>query len=84
MKRLVVLGAGTAGTTSLPLAIGLSLPGRKPAPIVRLFAPALETVDPGFGIEAVTLWADQVEALGARQGRLEYRPAPRRHVGDVG
>ena len=58
---------GKAPTVS----IGLALPGRKPAPIARLFAPLLETIDPGFGIEAVTLIAEQVEALGARQGRLE-------------
>jgi protein ImuB len=56
---------------AVPLQVGLSLPSRRMAPIVRLFAPMLETVDPGFGIDAVTLTADEVEALGARQGRLE-------------
>ena len=52
-------------------AVGLSLPGRKPEPVVRLFGPLLETVDPGFGIDAVTLTCEGVEPLGARQGRLE-------------
>jgi protein ImuB len=49
------------------LAIGLSLPGRAPAAIARLFAPMLETVDPGFGIEVVTLAAERVEPLAERQ-----------------
>ncbi len=53
------------------LAVGLALPGRDPRALVRLFAPKLETVDPGFGIEVVTLAAEGVEALGARQGRLD-------------
>jgi protein ImuB len=53
------------------LSIGLSLPGRKPGPIARLFAPLLETVDPGFGIEVVTLAASEVEPLAGRQGRLD-------------
>lgn len=53
------------------LVIGLSLPGREPGAIVRLFTPKLDTVDPGFGIEAVTLAAEGVQLLGARQERLD-------------
>ena len=53
------------------LSIGLSLPGREPKAIARLFAPMLETVDPGFGIEVVTLAADRVEARPERQASLE-------------
>jgi protein ImuB len=49
------------------LSIGLALPGRSPAAIARLFAPMLETVDPGFGIEVVTLTAARVEPLHERQ-----------------
>jgi len=49
------------------LAIGLSLPGRAPAANARLFAPMLETVDPGFGIEVVTLAAERVEPVAERQ-----------------
>jgi protein ImuB len=52
-------------------AIGLALPGRDPAAVARLFAPMLETVDPGFGVDAVTLTAERVEALGHRQVTLE-------------
>ena len=56
---------------ALPLSIGLALPGRDPARITKLFAPKLETVDPGFGIEVVTLMAQDVEATSGRQGRLD-------------
>jgi len=57
---------------ALPLAIGLSLPGRDPARIAKLFAPKLETVDPGFGIEVVTLAAQDVEPISGRQARLDH------------
>jgi protein ImuB len=53
------------------LGIGLSLPGRSPVAIARLFAPMLESVDPGFGIEVVTLAAAAVETLPEREIRLE-------------
>ena len=53
------------------LGIGLSLPGRNPDAVARLFAPMLETVDPGFGIEVVTLSAAAVETLPEREIRLE-------------
>jgi len=53
------------------LAIGLALSGRDAVRIARLFQPRLETVDPGFGIEVVTLTADEVEPLTARQIRLD-------------
>ncbi|HWA63165.1 MAG TPA: DNA polymerase Y family protein [Caulobacteraceae bacterium] len=53
------------------LAIGLSLPGREADRIARLFAPMLETVDPGFGVEVATLAADQVEPLSEVQQRLD-------------
>jgi len=56
---------------ALPLAIGLALPGRDPARIAKLFAPKLETVDPGFGIEVVTLSAEAVEPISGRQARLD-------------
>ncbi|HEY0435830.1 MAG TPA: DUF6504 family protein, partial [Phenylobacterium sp.] len=56
---------------ALPLAVGLALPGRDPARIAKLFAPKLETVDPGFGIEVVTLAAREVEPISGRQARLD-------------
>jgi protein ImuB len=56
---------------ALPLSIGLSLPGRDPVRIAKLFSPRLETVDPGFGIEVVTLTAQDVEPISGRQARLD-------------
>ena len=61
---------------ALPLTVGLALPGRDARAITRLFAPMLETVDPGFGVEVVTLVAMEVEPLGARQSRLEQSEVP--------
>jgi protein ImuB len=56
---------------ALPLTIGLSLPGRDPVRIAKLFAPKLETVDPGFGVEVVTMTAAAVEPVSGRQARLD-------------
>jgi protein ImuB len=53
-------------------AIGLSLPGRAAAAIARLFTPMLETVDPGFGIEVVTLAAERAEPVAERQIGLAW------------
>ncbi|PZQ59053.1 MAG: protein imuB [Phenylobacterium zucineum] len=52
------------------LAVGLSLAGREARRIARLFQPKLETVDPGFGVESVTIAAYAVEEVSGRQGRL--------------
>lgn len=61
---------------ALPLTVGLSLAGREARRIARLFMPKLETVDPGFGIECVTLAAYAVEAVSGRQTRIEAGLAP--------
>ena len=53
------------------LVIGLALPGRDGARAARLFAPLLDNVDPGFGIDVVTLLAQEVEAVSSRQRRLD-------------
>jgi len=52
------------------LSIGLALPGRDPAAVTRLFLPLLERVDPGFGIEVVTLAAREVETAKQKQQSL--------------
>ncbi len=52
------------------LHVGTARAGRDAERIARLFAPKLETVDPGFGVEVVTLSADGVERLQDRQGAL--------------
>jgi protein ImuB len=56
---------------ALPLVVGLALPGRDPVRIAKLVAPKLETVDPGFGIEVVTLTAHDVESISNRQASLD-------------
>jgi protein ImuB len=58
------------------VAVGLSLAARDPARIARLIQPKLETIDPGFGIEAASLAAWEVEPLIARQTRIETGAAP--------
>jgi protein ImuB len=56
---------------AFPTRIGLSTLGRDARALTRLIAPKLEIIDPGFGIDAVTLWADGVELVSAAQGRLD-------------
>ena len=56
------------------LAIGLALPGRDSSMIARLFAPLLERVDPGFGIEVATLTADGIEPFFPRQQGMDDDP----------
>jgi len=56
---------------AFPLTIGLAIPGRDPARIAKLFAPKLETLDPGFGIEVATIAAEDVEPTAGRQIRLD-------------
>jgi protein ImuB len=49
----------------------LSLPGRNAARIGKLIAPKLDVIDPGFGIEVVTVTAEAVEPISHRQQRLD-------------
>lgn len=56
---------------AFPVRVGAGRPARDPARLLKLFAPKLETVDPGFGIDAVTLTADRLEPLLERQTRLD-------------
>lgn len=55
------------------LRVGASRATRDPAHIKRLFGERLETIDPGFGVEAAVLAATRVEPLDLRQ--LETRSA---------
>ena len=55
----------------LAVEIGLSLPGRDALRIAKLFIPRLDVLDPGFGIEVVTLMAHAVEPTSGRQVRLD-------------
>lgn len=54
-----------------PVRAGLSRPGRDAVRIAKLLKPKLDTVDPGFGIEIVTLWAADVEPLSVAQRSLD-------------
>jgi protein ImuB len=47
------------------LRIGLSRPSRDPAHILRLIARRIETIEPGYGIEALTLHVRRADPLGA-------------------
>ncbi len=62
----------------LPLSVGLALPGRDAVRIAKLFAPKVEAVDPGFGVDAVLAWAYEVEPVTGRQGNAlgTLAPAP--------
>lgn len=48
-----------------------ALPLREPKRLVALFAPKLELIDPGFGVEIVTLRALRVQRLAHAQTDLE-------------
>jgi protein ImuB len=49
------------------IAVGTSHPNHTPAHIMRLFAERLDTVAPGFGIEAIVLEATETQPLTAEQ-----------------
>lgn len=68
--RRFELGFHRVDGVSVPVRVGTAAPARDPARLARLFAPKLEAVDPGFGVESVTLDASRVEALAARQADL--------------
>jgi len=56
---------------ALGATVRLALAGRDAGRLGKLFAPRLETIDPGFGVEVVTLAAHEVEPIAARQGDLD-------------
>jgi protein ImuB len=73
--RRVELGLYRVDGTLRRLAVGTSRARRDPAHLARLFAPHLDKIDPGFGIEVMTLAAPVTEALSALQMVLsENRP----------
>jgi len=55
---------------------GLALPGRDARRIAKLLAPKIEAIDPGFGIEVVTMTASEIETLSGRQTRLDRAAQP--------
>ena len=57
-----------------PVRVGLARPGRDAPRLTRLVVPKLDKVDPGFGVEVVTVHAWAVEPLAAAQARLGADP----------
>ena len=66
VRRLVLTVYRVDGTLRR-LVLGTSRPNRDPAHLSRLFAGMLERIDPGFGIEVMTLAAPATEPLSALQ-----------------
>jgi len=58
------------------VAVGLALPGRDAIRVAKLMTPKIEAIDPGFGVEVVTIIAAEVEPLSGRQGKLEGAAQP--------
>jgi protein ImuB len=56
---------------AMAVAAGLSRPGRDAMRLARLLAPKLGGVDPGFGIEVVTVFAHDVEPLSSIQTHMD-------------
>ncbi len=51
--------------------LAMAAPARDVKRLMDLFAPKLETIDPGFGVEAIVLRAARVQALSAAQSDLD-------------
>ncbi len=71
-RRLVLTAAKVDGGRQR-LSVGTSRPRRDPDHLAYLFRDRLERLDPGFGVEAMTLCAALVEPLAARQASLAGR-----------
>lgn len=54
--------------------LSLAMADRDPARLARLLSPHLEKIDPGFGVEVVTLLAGEVEPRPPRALRLDGEP----------
>ncbi len=55
------------------ISIATSLPNRDAKGIAKLLAAKLETIDPGFGIEVVTLRAGRIEPMAEQQIAMDTR-----------
>jgi protein ImuB len=56
--------------------IGTAVPNRDAKRLIRLLSDKIETIDPGFGIELMTLRVTKAEALPARQEQSALGQAP--------
>ncbi len=66
-RRLDLVFERVDGTMQV-LAVGTARPVRDPAHLARLLAERIETIDPGLGVEAMTLWVPLAETTSADQG----------------
>lgn len=66
---------------AVPVEIGLAQPMRDPARIAALFAPKLEKVDAGFGIDALRLVATAAEPM--RPAQIGGRPTAQDAMADL-
>jgi protein ImuB len=71
-RRLDLVCERVDGTMQL-VAIGTARPVRDPVHLARLLAERIETIDPGLGVEAMTLWVPLAEAAPAGQGDVLAR-----------
>lgn len=69
-RRLYLTVYRADGTVN-SLTVATSRPGRDARHLHRLFDGKLEQIDPGFGFDLITLTADAIEPLDARQAQLE-------------
>ena len=66
-RRLDLVFERVDGTMQL-LAVGTARPVRDPPHLARLLGERIETIDPGLGVEAMTLWVPLAEPAPAGQG----------------
>ena len=78
-RRLDLVCERVDGTMQL-VAIGTARPVREPVHLARLLGERIETIDPGLGVEAMTLWVPLAEAAPAGQGDVLAREG----AGDLG
>jgi protein ImuB len=76
--RLVELVAERIDGVPQHIRIGLARPSRDPAHLLRLIARRIETIAPGYGIEALALHVRRAEPLAAApvDARLDAEAAP--------
>ncbi|MCL2428463.1 MAG: DNA polymerase Y family protein, partial [Alphaproteobacteria bacterium] len=65
------------------IAVTTSRPARTPKHLTRLLEEQLERVDPGFGVEAIVLEAEETAPLGAPQTELLAAPDPGQTVAET-
>ncbi len=71
-RRLDLVCERVDGTMQL-VAVGTARPVRDAVHLARLLAERIETIDPGLGVEAMTLWVPLAEVAPAGQGDVLAR-----------